>query len=48
MSIAITDRESQRTPTVGTPEAAISVRDLRKNYGTLQAVRGISLEVAAR
>jgi ABC-2 type transport system ATP-binding protein len=45
MSIAITDRESQRTPTVGTPEAAISVRDLRKNYSTLQAVRGISLEV---
>jgi ABC-2 type transport system ATP-binding protein len=27
------------------PEAAISVRDLRKSYGSLEAVRGISFEV---
>ena len=26
-------------------EAAISVRDLRKSYGSLEAVRGISFEV---
>ncbi|MBZ5643003.1 MAG: ATP-binding cassette domain-containing protein [Acidobacteriia bacterium] len=33
----------------GTPESstpAIRVRDLRKNYGAIQAVRGISMEVA--
>jgi ABC-2 type transport system ATP-binding protein len=28
------------------PEAAISVRDLRKSYGPLEAVRGLSFEVA--
>ncbi len=30
----------------GVPEAAISVRDLRKSYGPVDAVRGLSFEVA--
>ncbi len=35
-------RVKREAPTVG---SAISVKDIRKNFGTVEALRGVSLEV---
>ncbi len=45
MNTAATDREDLRARDVASSGAAIDVRDLRKRYGALEAVRGISFEV---
>ena len=39
------DREALLARTAASPGVAIAIRDLEKNYGAVQAVRGISLEV---
>src|ERR1700733_3690652 len=45
MSTAATDRADPRSRDSEAPQVAIDIRDLRKRYGTLEAVRGISFEV---
>jgi ABC-2 type transport system ATP-binding protein len=45
MSVGATDRETPRTRDAAFSGAAIDVRGLRKRYGALEAVRGISFEV---
>jgi ABC-2 type transport system ATP-binding protein len=45
MNAAATDLENLRARDAAASEAAIDVRDLRKCYGALEAVRGISFEV---
>src|SRR5579862_9031326 len=45
MSIAASDREELLTRPGASSSAAIDVRGLRKRYGALEAVRGISFEV---
>jgi ABC-2 type transport system ATP-binding protein len=45
MSTAASGREALVAPAVATSGTAIEVRDLRKRYGTLEAVRGISFDV---
>ena len=45
MNATVTHREDPRTRETASPGAAIDVRSLRKRYGALEAVRGISFEV---
>ncbi len=45
MNTAATDREDLLARTAASAGAAIDVRNLKKRYGTLEAVRGISFEV---
>src|ERR1700733_426207 len=45
MSTAATDRADPRSRDSEAPQVAIDVRDLKKKYGALEAVRGISFEV---
>ncbi len=45
MNAAATDRENPLGSDAAASGAAIDIRGLRKRYGTLEAVRGISLEV---
>ena len=45
MTTVLTDRETIAAPGGASPAAAIVVRELRKRYGALEAVRGISFEV---
>jgi len=45
MNTAATDREDLLARTVASSGAAIDIRSLRKRYGALEAVRGISFEV---
>ena len=45
MNTIATQREDSRAPENASPRVAIDVRGLRKRYGTLEAVRGISFEV---
>ncbi len=45
MNAAATDRENLLAPDAAPSAAAIDIRSLWKRYGTLEAVRGISLEV---
>jgi ABC-2 type transport system ATP-binding protein len=45
MNAAATDLENLRARDAAASGAAIDVRDLRKHYGALEAVRGISFEV---
>ena len=45
MSTIITEREPIGPGGGASPAAAIAIRDLRKRYGALEAVRGISFEV---
>jgi ABC-2 type transport system ATP-binding protein len=45
MNVAATNLEGPRAPRTAVSGAAIDVRDLKKKYGALEAVRGISFEV---
>ncbi len=45
MSVAAANLEDPRAPRTAASGAAIDVRNLRKKYGALEAVRGISFEV---
>ena len=45
MNAAVTDRENSLGPDAAASRVAIDIRSLWKRYGTLEAVRGISLEV---
>src|SRR3984957_18516422 len=45
MSTAATDRADPRARDSAAPQVAIDIRGLRKRYGALEAVRGISFEV---
>ena len=45
MNAAASDREALVAPAAASPRTAIEVRGLRKRYGTLDAVRGISFDV---
>ncbi len=45
MSIAAAHRENPPARSVGASRAAIDIRNLKKNYGALEAVRGISFDV---
>ena len=45
MNVAATDLENLRTHDAATSGTAIDIRNLRKRYGSLEAVRGISFEV---
>jgi ABC-2 type transport system ATP-binding protein len=45
MSTVVTERNELRAGSASSRGAAIAVRDLRKRYGALEAVRGVSFEV---
>ncbi|MGH9594067.1 MAG: ABC transporter ATP-binding protein, partial [Bryobacteraceae bacterium] len=45
MNPAVTDREVRGTPEAASSRTSIDVRGLKKNYGSLEAVRGISFQV---
>ncbi|HWF12412.1 MAG TPA: ATP-binding cassette domain-containing protein [Candidatus Acidoferrales bacterium] len=45
MNTAASDRENPPAPSARASDVAIDIRNLKKNYGTLEAVRGISFDV---
>ena len=45
MNAAASDREALVVPAAASPGTAIDVRGLRKRYGALEAVRGVSFNV---